>query len=237
MIIDCIMFAYEPEALAIRLEELKDVVDYTIIVEGKQTFRGEPREVVSPAGLNVINVAIDLEGANAWEREKFQRDYTVQAARERFGDDAWAIVADADEIPHPREVARCIEPSTLSVDYREWFADWRAPDAWQPHNQPYMAPIGMIDSANDIRQRKPFPYATLRGWHLSSLGDGWLVNRKIGEFSHSEYDDDHWRNVERLNSMRDSRIDMFDRFHLEHTTDLPSCISLFPDSLGGSVYI
>lgn len=237
MIIDCIMFAYEPDALEIRLAELSDVVDLTVIVEGDRTFRGEKRKLARPDAPRTVSEVVELppDSVDAWDREKIQRDATVELARKYAQPGDFVIVADADEIPHPQAVANARGPETLSVDYREWYANWRAPDEWQPHNQPFIAPIELVDSAHDIRARRPYAYSSFRGWHLSTLGDASLASRKIGEFAHSEYDLPIWRDEARLASTRDRGIDLLERFTLQHTTDVPSVMYKFPQFLGRSL--
>jgi hypothetical protein len=240
MIVDCIMFSYEHDALSVRLAELNDVVDVHLVVQGSKTFRGDPREIVKLEHPKIINEVVDFPAGlrSPWHYEKYQRDMTVTLAKHHFGheDDMWVIVADADEIPHPEAIKSATRPQKLGTDYREWFADWRAPGDWQPTHQPFMAPAELVGSAHDHRfqhtwrQRNP-----LFGWHLSTLGDDALAHQKIREFSHSEYDTSEWTDRDRLAAVRSHGIDIFERFTLEQTADLPGCIADFPHLLGGPI--
>ena len=44
-IYDCFLFFNELDLLEIRLNELDEVVDYFVIVEGESTFQSKPKEL------------------------------------------------------------------------------------------------------------------------------------------------------------------------------------------------
>lgn len=261
-VIDCFMACYEVEALAVRFAELADVVDAHHAVQGSTTFRGDPREPL-PMPDFVTSTIVDMPvgdpdfidpvfdgatGAN-WQRDKYLRDASLTEAIKHYPDqDTLFLVCDGDEIPHPEAVAQAVAeypskgPRTLRMDYREWYANWRAPDAWQsPHahrNQPVIGTFADFLIAHGAHVARcvgagtNWPYCDARGWHLSNLGDSAFVHRKFGQFAHSEVDNDHDRNLDRLTAMRDARKDAIDRFDLEVTDDLPTTIARFPHLVG-----
>lgn len=243
MIIDCIMYSYEPAALAVRLEELKDVVDYHVIVEGNLTFRGAERSPTRPEGDRIKSFVVDLPpGAdvNPWHRETLQRNATAQLARETFGKDVLLIIADADEIPHPAaiEAAASAGRGKLLTDYREWYANWRAPDEWQLYHQPMLVKASLLDrgkTAQSIRESSGGTQAIgPRGWHLSTLGTAELAAEKLASFSHSEYDTAEYTEQAKIVTRIEAQTDMLDRFKLAMTDDLPSCITQFPELVHAS---
>jgi hypothetical protein len=239
VIVDCTMFSYEHDALAVRLAELEPVVDAHVVVQATTSFRGDPLEVTDLSGLSdkLVQVVVDFPDIlDPWQREKWLRDETVRAAQREFGELVHVLVADADEIPHPDAITLYSGyPITVRNDYREWYADWRAPLQWQPPHQPYIAPITSVHSAHDLRVQMAFFSVGPVGWHLSTLGDAAFASRKVGMYAHSEYDTDYWREVKRLEDTRTDGMDMFERFKLEHTMDLPSTIDRFPHLLGGPI--
>ena len=162
--------------------------------------------------------------------------------------DAFFLVADADEIPHPDAVEQAVTeydregPRTLLIDYREWYANWRAPDGWQNAHihQPVIGKFGdfvKIGGAHaarfspfyrdDLRREYKWPSCDATGWHLSSLGDATFMHNKIGAFSHAELDNPHDRDLERIEGYRRARKDFINRFDLEITADLPVTIGRF----------
>lgn len=236
------MWSYETAAVAIRFVELSDTVDSHVAVQGTVTFRGATRTPSTPpvSTRPLIEHVTTPTGDDPWSREKTQRDaiaeFTAQASP-----DALIIVSDGDEIPHPDAIRRAVAeydsvgPRTLPVDYREWFANWRAPDAWQyPHAHCHMPTVGTaadyatVGGACEARWGMYWPHCEPRGWHLSNLGDARYVHDKFGQFAHSEVDNPHDRNTNRLQTFRDRRRDCIDRFDLETTADLPATIDRFP---------
>jgi hypothetical protein len=243
VIVDCIMYSYEPAALAVRMEELKDIVDVHIIVEGDLTFRGNPRVPIRPTGDKIRSFVINLpvgEDVNPWHRETLQRNASAQIARETFGKGNFLIIADADEIPHPEaiEAAASLGRGKLLTDYREWYANWRAPDEWQLYHQPMLVKSSTLDrghTAQSLRENSGAAEATGPvGWHLSTLGNAKLAAEKLASFSHSEYDLDEWKEQQAVIARIESKTDILERFILEETENLPSCISKFPELVKSS---
>ena len=54
-IVDCFLFYNEIDLLKIRLEELYDVVDYFILVEGTLTFTGNVKNMYFKDNINLFN--------------------------------------------------------------------------------------------------------------------------------------------------------------------------------------
>jgi len=237
------MYSYEPAALAVRMEELKDIVDIHVIVEGNLTFRGNPRTPTRPSGDKVRSFVIDLPAGadvNPWHRETLQRNASAQIARDTFGRSNFLIVADADEIPHPEaiEAAASTGRGKLRTDYREWYANWRAPNEWQLYHQPMLVKASVLDRGHTAQSIRESSGATTPvgpvGWHLSTLGGASLAAEKLASFSHSEYDLDEWKEQEAVLSRIESRTDILERFTLEETENLPLCIYKFPELIKSS---
>jgi hypothetical protein len=107
-IFDCFLFFNELELLKIRLEELNDFVDYFVLVESSETFRGAPKPFYFEENkhlfekflhkiiyVNVNDIRPDL---GAWEREAFQRNCIARGLSSCLDNDI-VIISDLDEIP------------------------------------------------------------------------------------------------------------------------------------------
>jgi hypothetical protein len=263
MIVDCTMVAYERDAIDVRVAELSALVDMFHAVQGDVTFQGHPREPMDMPGQVIwqrISLPTDAaangfvdefwQGASGavWAREKFLREASLTLAAWHVGEDAFFLVCDADEIPHPEAVRQAVDeypvvgPRTLRMDYREWYANWRAPDSWQPPhahtNQPVIGRLedfkamGGPHAARCSPLAKKWPYCDNVGWHLSNLGDPAWVSRKFGQFSHAAEVKDWDRNVHRLRTMRERQMDATARFQLETTQDVPAVMKKFPHLMG-----
>lgn len=244
MIIDCFMHSYERDAVAVRLAELCDVVDLHVAIQATTTLRYEPRATPWIERPRVLDIVVDLPPRlTPFQGEEFLRDSSFALAAQWVathhpGEEALFVIADGDEIPHPdavRAAAAAGGARTLLTDYREWFIDWRAPDAWQLERQPVIGTADQLSiqggAARARRQCREWPVETAVGWHLSTLGDGALASRKLSTFSHPEYDTPQWNQVTQLDRFRAAGRDLLDRFDLVPTSDLPSCAREFPHLL------
>lgn len=243
MIVDCIMASYETDALAVRSVELDGVVDARVIVQGEETFRGQPLEPLDPditrwCSTPTIIARIGFgDVTDPWEREVALREFSLSRGRGLGGGRALLILADADEIPHPeaiRAAAAGSGPALLPVDYREWWMDWRAPDGWQPPHQPLIGRWNhyvVAGGAQAARAAYSWPSVGPRGWHLSTLGDGAMASVKLSAFAHSEYDTPDHNDAGILEQRREAGRDILDRFALALALDVPGCADQFPHLL------
>lgn len=223
MIVDAFMWSYERDAVSLRLEALKDVVDIHIAVQATNTFRGHSREVGLIDHPKLTNVIVTIpDGLNPWESEKWLRDQVLIEAAKIAPIDSWYIVSDGDEIPHPDAITYAIEneqPMKLMTDYRNFYADWRAKDHILIH-QPTIGKLPdyrQFGGSGDARWHCNWESSELFGWHLSSLGD--TSAEKLTTFAHTEYDEPKYRR--NVNVAKDKRRDFLDRFDLEYTEDVP----------------
>jgi len=240
VIVDCIMASYEIDALAVRSVELDGVVDARVIVQGEETFRGQPLEPLDPALADLCSTPTIFarvgfgDVTDRWEREVALREFSLARGRGISDRGALLLLADADEIPHPdaiREAAQRLDPALLPVDYREWWMDWRAPDGWQPPHQPLIGrweDYVVAGGAQAARAAYAWRICGPTGWHLSTLGDGAMASVKLSAFAHSEYDTPAHNDATVLDRRRHVARDLLDRFDLEIARDLPGCAYQFP---------
>ncbi|MBY0529286.1 MAG: hypothetical protein K2P51_03755 [Rhabdochlamydiaceae bacterium] len=107
-IYDCFLFYNEFEILNIRLEELNDSVDYFVLVESCETFRGAPKPFHFDENKHlyekflhkIIHVKLYDRQPNtgAWERESFQRNCIARGLTHCVNNDV-IFISDLDEIP------------------------------------------------------------------------------------------------------------------------------------------
>lgn len=104
--------------LEVRLNEMKNVVDYHVIVESKVSFTNKPKPLYFKASpdrfrqfaAKIIYVELEtLEGETAWDREHYQRNCLFTLGLHRKGQEARSgdivIMSDLDEMAKPVWVA------------------------------------------------------------------------------------------------------------------------------------
>jgi beta-1,4-mannosyl-glycoprotein beta-1,4-N-acetylglucosaminyltransferase len=235
MIIDCFTFYNELELLEIRLEELKDVVDWFILVEAGETYSGKPKELVFEANHELFNtypikrIAIPRfpsELTSAWSREEYSRN-TLAIGLQELGLKPSDIImlSDIDEIPRADVVSQyayalsnghvgpcCVLNQSLCY----YFVNCVADDPWQGTR---MIPHGFFSSFPALRaaQGENVPNA---GWHFSYLGGIDRVREKIGASIHTELDLPKFTDQSHLERCIDAGIDVFGRDLRFHFTPL-----------------
>lgn len=205
MIIDVIPFFNEIEVLKTRLELLKGVVDWHIIVEGTHTYKGDPKPLYLDGldlPMNVERHVVDLSGTfeTAWQRETAQRDAIGQFLK---GYDANDIVlyTDTDELPDPRRVdewysATEFQHALLEMRVFYYGLQWEDP---VPIRRPKVFRLWQadLDHFDDFRWINPPDWNTIEdgGWHISYWGEPQRRVQKLQAFSHQEYNNprDHRR--------------------------------------------
>ena len=120
-IIDCFTFYNEFDLLDVRFEELKDTVDYFVLVESNTTFAGKPKEFLFDkvkekySHLPIVHVKVEdmptgQNYQNNWDREYWQRNAIDRGIQQiELTDDDLIFINDADEIWDPSILDRGIE--------------------------------------------------------------------------------------------------------------------------------
>jgi beta-1,4-mannosyl-glycoprotein beta-1,4-N-acetylglucosaminyltransferase len=210
MMIDGFLFYDETDLLVRRFEELGDLVDAFVIVEGLSDFRGRPRKPEFPglrAGLpsvaaKVIYRQIDLPAtSNPWLRELLQRNEIASALPPGAPNDL-VIISDVDEIPSAGSIARCPslelgEICALEMHFLWYGARWEYPTPWTSTRIVSRATLQLM-SPQEVRTAKPTRMLVDGGWHLSYFYQSEellsRIRHKAESFSHSEFASERYLN-------------------------------------------
>ncbi len=211
-IFDCFTFFNELDVLEIRLHELKDVVDFFVLVESDVTHSGKVKNLVFEENKTrfaefldrIIHVKVsDMpRGGDAWKRENFQRNAILRGLDRAAAGDL-IVISDVDEIPRasvlkdiaarkPGDIfALKMRFFTLRLNYlllngSATHLAWSAVVPFQRLAKPQ-------DVRNDIARFNARKTTRARlvvveegGWHFSSIGDDEHVKKKIAAYAHQE---------------------------------------------------
>ncbi len=194
------------EVLKIRLEELYDSVDYFVLVESNETFRGNEKNLFFKENLEMFQkyqdkiihvICPNIKTHDPWAREAFQRNYILNGLKFAKRDDI-ILISDVDEIPNSEgivELKKTLTSSLNNITARVTF-----------FNKMYRFYINLFDggwygttacSFNLLKKIKPENLRGMRkkaekkidgGWHFTSLGGEQQVLYKLASFSHNEFD-------------------------------------------------
>lgn len=149
---DCFPFCNELDQLEIRLNELNDVVDYFVLVEGTETHQGNPKplyfwenrkrfEKFLPKIRHIIvdnwPNYVSGEYSSSWTRERFQRDSIMRGLDDVKNQDI-LILGDADEIVSAKAVKE-YNPSMglakLEMNFYFYYINYMASDCLVPEKK------------------------------------------------------------------------------------------------------
>jgi len=144
---DCFTFLNEIELLKIRLELLKDVVDYHVIIESNLTYSGKEKpyyfeqnsEQFEEWKNKIIYIKIEQSAdgllfdstsynpnSGSWQLEREQRN-AMSMVRDLIADNAIVIIGDLDEIPYSgiidsfRKNSNAVLPSTIIMNLQYYY--------------------------------------------------------------------------------------------------------------------
>jgi beta-1,4-mannosyl-glycoprotein beta-1,4-N-acetylglucosaminyltransferase len=218
-IYDCFLFYNELEVLEIKLNELYDYVDYFVIVESKESFRGNPKTLYFYENKERFNkfldkiihvVAGNVETNNPWEREAYQRNQIMQGLTCCKKCDI-IIIEDLDEIIRTsklREIISLLFEGNKNCVYcsqklyRYYLNRYECDDdnacCWLGSAIAKFADVRRT-TPQKIREKKGYGHIIPdAGWHFTSMGGVSRVIKKFENFSHSELDTESFKSVEKI---------------------------------------
>jgi hypothetical protein len=218
-IYDCFTFFNELEILEIKLNELYDHVDYFVLVESTETFRGTPKPLYFAENKDRFSKFLDkiiyvpltqhLETSNPWDREFYQRNQLLRGLTNCLDTDI-VIIEDLDEIISAAKLPEFIEPILTH----------RLPYVTCKHAiyTYYLNRLGhaggsvldmlgsIVTSYGEVKRLSPQGIRNLiskensiaAGWHFTSMGGADRVRKKLESFSHSELDNEAYKHYDRI---------------------------------------
>jgi len=230
-VLDCFTFYNEFDLLDVRFEELKDSVDYFVLIESNLTFAGKPKEFLFDkvkekySHLPIVHVKVEdmptgQNYQNNWDREFWQRNAIDRGIQQvELTDDDLIFINDVDEIWDPSILDRGIEfnhdeiystimdfyyynPTLRFKDHRHTLGNMVTYGFYKKHRDPNNIRWLRIPGVKNRIIR-------LAGWHFSFFGDIDFIVNKIKSFSHQEYNQEKYLSHEYIKSMIENGDELF----------------------------
>jgi beta-1,4-mannosyl-glycoprotein beta-1,4-N-acetylglucosaminyltransferase len=171
-----------------------------------------------------------------WKNEYFQRNAIsrgIHCINDVSNSDV-IVISDLDEIPDPHTLNKIkngeivINVNTLKMDMYYYNLNTQIPMVWAGAKViSYKIYKELNISCEQIRNMN-FPLLLNGGWHLSYFGDTHFIKNKIQNFSHQEYNNSHYTELEKIEERVKNNRDLFDRtmpinvIKIEDNTYLPT---------------
>lgn len=223
-IYDCFMFFNELEVLEIRMDVMKDYVDYFVLVEDSYTHSGKPKKLIFNENKSrfdtskIIHVVVgdSPRDENAWVNENHQRNCIARGLINAEPDDV-IIISDVDEIPNPNVLTNHLdrldkdEVFSLKQKTFYYYVNCLQTQIWC---SPVISKYKNMTSPQDMRLRR---FENLvgedgeGGWHYGYIGGIENIQQKIEGFAHQEYNKDEFKNYAHIANCLETGEDIYKR--------------------------
>jgi beta-1,4-mannosyl-glycoprotein beta-1,4-N-acetylglucosaminyltransferase len=230
-IIDCFTFYNELELLEYRLNLLKDVVDYFVLVESTYTHSGNSKILYFDQNkdlfkdFNIIHIIVDdfpfkenPTNDQVWMNEKFQRN-SIKKGLDllNLNDRDIITITDLDEITDPNILLKIrnneinIEIAILQLDFYYFNLECKLQELWNHSKIISFKKFKEFDSCETIRHYNNVPIIKKAGWHLSYFGTPEMISNKIKNFSHQEYNSETYTDISTIKEKIENGKDLYGR--------------------------
>jgi beta-1,4-mannosyl-glycoprotein beta-1,4-N-acetylglucosaminyltransferase len=197
----------ELDLLEIRLNYLKDSVDYFVIAESTVTHSGKPKPLHFQENEDrykefenkIIHIVVDdmpldnlRNNGNRWALENHQRNALRDGLTNCNGDDI-ILISDVDEIPNIDAIGKFGAFNQICYMY---YLNTKIEDNWPgtvslPYGDILDKEAGIIQQMRD--KRNHYTRIPNGGWHFAWLGGYEKVLYKLEAFAHTELDNDTYK--------------------------------------------
>lgn len=234
-LIDTIIFYNEFELLNYRLNTIKNVVDYFIIVESTKTFTGKEKPLyfdyieskytdISHKIVRVIcDDFIDIKtNEDVWKNEIMQRRYIDKGIELlNLDNNDLIMLSDVDEIPDRKTISyikygSIQPPKDVYMFIQDMYYYNLHTIQEQKWHKAKITTYGFYKDGGKrdpeyIRQNFKEKGISPGGWHLSYFGDVSKIIDKLDNYSHQENNIDKYKNEEYIKNRIDKCEDLFQR--------------------------
>ena len=226
MFYDTFMFNTELDVLEIRLNEMYDVVDKFILVEGEYTHQGKKKPLCFWENKNrfsqfkdkIIHInATSVLGQNngSWTNEHNQRNALLKYSGYKDGD--YITICDVDEILK-KEVVQWFrtfndgETKRLQLRAFYYYLNCFVTDCWTITVVPFQCFKDGGFSPHMFRRKHSRPgQIGNAGWHFSYMGGVEAIVKKFEDFAHAEYNTVYWKDKKKIEEKMSKGEHLFEK--------------------------
>lgn len=230
-IVDAFLFNNEIDLLKSRLEYLYDYVDKFLIVESDHTHSGKQKPLYLKDNLSQFDQfkdKIDLRtycvddsdvlSSNSWLIENKHRDFIANCLDDLNEEDV-IIVSDCDEIfnvgivDQLKEMLNKFDVVKINgpmfyynlklrlTSFPTWGPSYATSKSYLKNNSATHIRLNGAENSSSITG----------GWHLTYFMSPEMISKKLESFAHTEYNTEHFKNIDRIKQCMINNTDPFNR--------------------------
>ena len=223
---------------------------YTHVGKEKRCFFNDNKHLFEEFNEKIIHIIVDdmphkhpnvnihngiwSYDNDVWKNENFQRNAISRGFyRANLSNSDFIIISDLDEIPDPRTLEKIkngeisVDVNSLEMDMYYYNLNTKMEDKWSFCKIiTYEKYKELNISCNSIRCLNCHNILN-GGWHLSYFGDKHFIQNKIQNFSHQEFNNDEFTELDKIEERTKNNRDLYDRciaighIKIEDNTYLP----------------
>ena len=241
-VIDAFSFFNEFDILKLRLEYLRDVVDYFVISECNYTHSGKSKpyylnqiiqEFDDDLKRKIIQVhyepdittydfsnktECDFE-SGFWKLERGQRNHTLTALSQ-FNENDLFMLSDADEIPR-KELVHYLQTNSLpenklaSAKCDNFYYNFSTYENNTWCGTVFANVKTALEKGGDFLRGHSyeFPFFENAGFHLTFFGGAKQIHEKLSSYAHQEFNQEDINNLKNIEDAIQNKKDVLQRKH------------------------
>jgi len=224
-IFDCFIFHNELDILKLRIDYLKDTVDFFVIVEANLTFTNKDknryyayeyinklpdqvRKKIRYVQLNPLHFPEEIKNF-PWEMEYFVRN-AISLALKDIGYFDFLWISDVDEIPNKNNVFKL---GRLSMFLSYYKMNLLKKYRWNNYAKAILGKHIKKNKPQTLRLNKwKFGFMVKNGgWHFSYLMNPNMIREKVESYAHTENNKSEFISLENIEKSIKNKKDLFGR--------------------------
>ena len=221
---DCFMFFNELEVLEIRMDVLKDFVDYFVLVESTRTHTNQPKALYFEAHKSkfdtskIIHIIVkdSPQSEDPWINISYERNCISRGLKNAQPEDV-IIISDVDEVPNPDAIRQNLhvlntqEFFSLKQKTFYYYINCLQEQIWLAPTVTLFKNISTPQKMRKNRFLNPVGKDGEGGWHYGYLGGMERIKVKIENTTHQEFNQDKFKDDKHIMHCLETGEDLFNR--------------------------
>ena len=251
-IYDCITFFQETLQTELRINILKDVVDFFVVCESNYDHRGRSKKInfdvekypsIKDKIIHLILNEPFPKKNIPWENQAYQREYLFKGLEKADNDDL-VMFSDPDEIPNPKILKNIKLTKRYAIlmqkmytyklnIYNQYESPWEGTRICKKNDLKSIDWLRQKVVAKNLKysfwrpdKERSIQFINNGGWHFNYLLEPKAISKKLKSLAETKWDNIEYHDVEKIRNKINQKKDLFNRGHVYKLVDIDNS---YPD--------